>query len=80
MHKSRLAGFCIDCRTDDLDAATAFWSAALGLAAHRPDALRAEPLQPRDFGFDVVGLDVEVHAARMLDPLHLQMRLIGGGG
>lgn len=30
-HRSRLAGFIIDCRTDDLDAAAAFWSAALGL-------------------------------------------------
>ena len=30
MHKSRLAGFCIDCNTDDLDAAAQFWSAALG--------------------------------------------------
>jgi predicted enzyme related to lactoylglutathione lyase len=32
MHKSRLAGFIIDCHTDDLDAAARFWSAALGLA------------------------------------------------
>ncbi len=31
MHRSRLAGFIIDCRTDDLDAAAAFWSAALGM-------------------------------------------------
>jgi catechol 2,3-dioxygenase-like lactoylglutathione lyase family enzyme len=31
MHKSRLAGFIIDCRTEDLDAAARFWSAALGL-------------------------------------------------
>lgn len=31
MHKSRLAGFIIDCRTDDLDAAARFWSRALGL-------------------------------------------------
>jgi len=30
MHKSRLAGFIIDCRTEDLDGAGAFWSAALG--------------------------------------------------
>ena len=30
MHKSRLAGFIIDCDTDDLDAAAAFWGAALG--------------------------------------------------
>ena len=31
MHHSRLAGFIIDCRTADLDAAAAFWCAALGL-------------------------------------------------
>lgn len=30
-HRSRLAGFIIDCRTDDLDAAARFWSDALGL-------------------------------------------------
>ena len=30
MHKSRLAGYIIDCRTDDLEAAADFWSAALG--------------------------------------------------
>ena len=31
MHKSRLAGFIIDCRTDDLEGAAAFWGGALGL-------------------------------------------------
>jgi predicted enzyme related to lactoylglutathione lyase len=31
MHKSKLAGFIIDCRTDDLKEAAGFWSAALGL-------------------------------------------------
>jgi predicted enzyme related to lactoylglutathione lyase len=31
MHKSQLAGFIIDCRTQDLESAAAFWSAALGL-------------------------------------------------
>jgi predicted enzyme related to lactoylglutathione lyase len=30
MHRSRLAGFIIDCQTDDLDRAAQFWSAALG--------------------------------------------------
>src|SRR6201988_1146122 len=30
VHKSRLAGFIIDCRTDDLDQAGLFWSQALG--------------------------------------------------
>ncbi|MET0280558.1 MAG: VOC family protein [Steroidobacteraceae bacterium] len=31
MHRSRLAGFIIDCQTQDLDAAARFWSSALGL-------------------------------------------------
>ena len=33
MHKSQLAGFIIDCQTDDLDAAARFWGEALGLEA-----------------------------------------------
>ena len=40
MHKSRLAGFIIDCRTPDLDAASNFWSAALNL----PVLPAADPL------------------------------------
>jgi len=31
VHKSRLGGFIIDCRTDDLTAAAEFWSGALGM-------------------------------------------------
>ncbi|MGH8129510.1 MAG: VOC family protein [Steroidobacteraceae bacterium] len=31
MHKSKLAGFIIDCKTKDLEQATSFWSAALGM-------------------------------------------------
>jgi len=54
MHKSRLAGFIIDCQTEDLDAAARFWSAALGLraasAAEAADALyrtlKTRPEQP----------------------------------
>src|SRR4249919_3091106 len=37
MHRSMLAGFIIDCRTDDLDAAAAFWGAALGMKVSRTD-------------------------------------------
>lgn len=33
MHRSRLAGFIIDCRTTDLQSAAEFWSGALGMAA-----------------------------------------------
>ncbi|MDX1404670.1 MAG: VOC family protein [Woeseiaceae bacterium] len=43
MHKSRLAGFIIDCRTDDLDAAAEFWSAALGAPATGKADLSKEP-------------------------------------
>ncbi len=31
MHKSRMAGFIIDCRTDDLVSAADFWGGALGM-------------------------------------------------
>ena len=31
MHESRLVGFIIDCRTDDLESAAAFWGGALGM-------------------------------------------------
>jgi hypothetical protein len=31
MHHSRLAGFIVDCRTNDLEGAASFWSAALGM-------------------------------------------------
>ena len=36
-HRSRLAGFIIDSQVDDLPAASAFWSAALGLKVTDPD-------------------------------------------
>ncbi|RKH62144.1 VOC family protein [Corallococcus aberystwythensis] len=38
MHRSRLSTFVIDCKVGDLDAATRFWSAALGRKAAPPDA------------------------------------------
>jgi predicted enzyme related to lactoylglutathione lyase len=31
MHKSKLAGFIIDCKTDDLQGAATFWGSALGM-------------------------------------------------
>ncbi|EDP65084.1 hypothetical protein BAL199_22049 [alpha proteobacterium BAL199] len=33
MHKSRLGALVIDCKTDDLAEATAFWTGALGYSA-----------------------------------------------
>ena len=37
MHRSRLGAIVIDCETDDLDSAEAFWSQALGCAAEHSD-------------------------------------------
>ncbi|GGJ98308.1 VOC family protein [Luteimonas terricola] len=37
-HRSRLAGFIIDSRGDDLAASAAFWSGALGLPIADPDS------------------------------------------
>ena len=37
-HRSRLSGFIIDCKTDDLDAATDFWAGALGCRIADRDA------------------------------------------
>ena len=37
MHKSQLAGFIIDCNTDDLAVAAQFWSEALGYPANVSD-------------------------------------------
>jgi predicted enzyme related to lactoylglutathione lyase len=42
VHKSRLAGFIIDCQTEDLDAAARFWSAAFGLKVRA--SVPSEPL------------------------------------
>jgi catechol 2,3-dioxygenase-like lactoylglutathione lyase family enzyme len=35
MHRSRFAGLIIDCKTEDLEAAADFWSAALGYPRQR---------------------------------------------
>jgi Glyoxalase-like domain len=50
MHKSRLCAVIIDCENADLDAATRFWSQALGRAAKEPQgnytALEDRAAQP----------------------------------
>ena len=68
MHKSQLAGLIIDCQTDDLDAAAAFWSAALGLEIQsdpRIDESIYRPLdtRPEDLYLEVqkVSHDSRVH-------------------
>ena len=62
MHRSQLAGFIIDCQTADLDAAAAFWSAALGLPERRdPDPAESNYVQlltaPGDLHIEVQQVD-----------------------
>lgn len=42
MHKSRLGAIVIDCQTDDLETAAAFWSRALGRPARGSDDPEAQ--------------------------------------
>jgi catechol 2,3-dioxygenase-like lactoylglutathione lyase family enzyme len=48
MHRSRFAGFIIDCKTGNLDAATAFWAAALGMQARERDSTGYDRLDPKE--------------------------------
>ncbi len=42
MHKSKLAGFIIDCKTADLPAASTFWGGALGMQQRGLDGSEGE--------------------------------------
>jgi predicted enzyme related to lactoylglutathione lyase len=72
MHKSQLAGFIIDCKTDDLDAAADFWAAALGMkrtAADTPasgDYVHMEKPDPN-------GLDIEIQKVGHESRVHLDI-------
>ena len=57
MHKSRLAGFIIDCNTGDLDAAASFWTQALGYGLASVDW---DPGIYRTFDTGPNGLHIEV--------------------
>jgi len=71
MHKSRLAGFIIDCRTDDLESAAQFWSAALGLPLKDP---ASEPTSTyRQFDTGPTGLHIEVQKVSHESRVHLDI-------
>jgi hypothetical protein len=55
MHKSRLAGFIIDCRTDDLAGAADFWGHALGME------IRALPAEEGEKYVRLVDRSSELH-------------------
>jgi predicted enzyme related to lactoylglutathione lyase len=71
MHRSQLAGFIIDCQTDDLDAAAAFWGRALGLP-------RRASSNPEDTGYALLAtgpndLHIEVQKVDHPSRVHLDI-------
>jgi len=72
MHKSQLAGFIIDCKTEDLDAAADFWSAALGMKrakADTPPATSYVHLEKKDPN----GLHIEVQQVSHESRVHIDI-------
>jgi hypothetical protein len=70
VHRSRLAGFIIDCQTDDLAAAAHFWSAALGL----PPKPRQDPADGGKYiDLDCSELHVEVQRVDHASRVHLDI-------
>lgn len=71
MHKSRLAGFIIDCRTDDLDQAAQFWGHALGYALKASS--NAEDTGYRLFDTAPESLHIEVQKVEHPSRVHLDI-------
>ncbi|WP_416306994.1 VOC family protein [Neptunicella sp. SCSIO 80796] len=71
MHKSKLAGFIVDCQTDDLHAAAEFWGGALGMQVKHLPAEEGEKyvrlLDPYD------ELHIEVQSVDHPSRVHLDI-------
>lgn len=71
MHKSRLAGFIIDCKTDNLQGAADFWGEALGMEVRQlPPAEAQKYVELLDPG---KRLHVEVQAVTHPSRVHLDI-------
>jgi len=71
VHKSRLAGFIIDCRTDDLDEAARFWSQALGYSLKKSGG--TEDTGYRLFDTPSDDLHIEVQRVEHPSRVHLDI-------
>ena len=71
-HRSRLAGFIIDCNTDDLDAAADFWSRALGVTIADRDA-GDDTAEYQMFGDTRGDLHIEVQKVSHPSRVHLDI-------
>lgn len=87
MHKSRLAGFIIDCKTDDLEGAAKFWSAALGYElkprSAEPMGNYRQLMTPADevhLEVQQVGHDSRVHLDIEADDIEAEVHRLEGLG
>ena len=71
-HRSRLAGFIIDCNVDDLDAAATFWSGAIGAPVADRDAGDGDA-EYQMFGNTPGDLHVEVQKVDHASRVHLDI-------
>lgn len=69
MHRSRLAGFIIDCKTDSVEQAAQFWSAALGY----PLKDQAQESSPKYRQLMTPDLHIEVQQVEHDSRLHLDI-------
>lgn len=81
MHRSRLAGFIIDCQTADLDEAAAFWGGALGMAIEplpgaegQSYARLADPLDQLHIEVQTVDHPSRVHLDIETDDIEAEVR------
>lgn len=87
MHKSKLAGFIIDCQSADLQAAAAFWGAALGMTTRELPSEQAQqylqlvdPLDHVHVEVQSVEHDSRVHLDIETDDIEAEVRRLEGLG
>jgi len=69
MHRSQLAGFIIDCNTDDLETAAAFWSRALGLPMQRSD----DPAEANYIGLGTAPGELHIEVQKVDHPSRVHL-------
>jgi len=71
MHKSKLGGFIVDCRTDDLGAAANFWGQALGMPVRELPGSEGETYRRLEDAQH--GLDIQVQKVDHPSRVHLDI-------